>query len=267
MQAGFENSAPDHSPHSALIKRQIVMAQGHVFTGTSGWSYDHWSGSFYPDGLPHKDWLVYYARHLHSLEINNSFYHLPDKKVLQQWYETVPDNFVFTAKASRYITHMKKLKDPKTSVAAFFDRISVLDDKLGPIIFQLPPHWGFNPQRLEEFLCILSTDYRYAFEFRDHSWHNSQTLDLLKKYNAAFCIYELDGFLSERDVTTDFVYVRLHGPNGAYQGCYDSRTLAGWAGAFSTWSAQGRDIYCYFDNDEEGYAARNALTLQSMLEK
>ncbi|MDT8405301.1 DUF72 domain-containing protein [Sulfuriflexus sp.] len=158
------------------------MAHGHILAGTSGWSYDHWLGTFYPEGIPHKQWLAYYAGHFRSVEINNTFYHLPDKKVLQQWYDIVPDDFVFTAKASRYITHMKKLKDPQTSVAAFFERVSVLEDKLGPIIFQLPPHWRFNPQRLEEFLRVLSADYQYAFEFRDHSWHTSQTLDLLKKW-------------------------------------------------------------------------------------
>ncbi len=243
------------------------MTHHNILIGTSGWSYDHWQGPFYPENLPHEAWLKYYAGHFLSVEINNSFYRLPDKKTLQHWHDSVPADFVFTAKASRYITHMKKLKDPLESISAFFERISVLEDKLGPVLFQLPPHWGFNPQRLAAFLEALSSEFRYAFEFRDHSWLTEQTYELLSRYGAAFCIYELDRFLSPKKLTTDFVYVRLHGPNGPYQGSYDTRTLSGWAGAFSTWSAQNHTIYCYFDNDQAGYAAHNAQHLQSMLLK
>ncbi len=243
------------------------MRDSDILIGTSGWSYDHWQSRFYPRELAHKDRLKYYIKHFSTVEINSSFYHLPDKKTLQDWYETVPDNFIFAAKASRYITHMKKLKDPKNSLTAFFDHISVLDDKLGPILFQLPPHWNFNVERLSEFLDMLSNDYRYVFEFRDQSWHNQEVYDLLTKHNVAFCIYELEGFLSPKKITTDFVYVRLHGPNGAYQGNYDVPTLSGWAGAFFTWLSQDRKVYCYFDNDEAGYAAQNALKLNEILHK
>lgn len=186
---------------------------------------------------------------------------------MQVWYEIVPEYFIFTVKASRYITHMKKLKEPQKSLSVFFDHISVLNDKLGPILFQLPPHWNFNIERLSDFLDMLSDDYRYVFEFRDHSWHNPEVYDLLSKHNTAFCIYELEGFLSLKKITSDFVYVRLHGPDGAYQGNYDIPTLSGWAGAFSAWSSKGREVYCYFDNDEAGYAAQNALKLNEMLHK
>jgi len=209
--------------------------------------------------------LGYYAERFRSVEINNSFYHLPEKATLRHWRDTVPADFVFTAKASRYITHMKKLKDPEDSIDRFFNRVTSLGDKLGPILFQLPPRWRFNRERLEAFLGALSTDFRYAFEFRDHSWLNAETYELLSRYNAAFCIYDFDGFLSPRETTADFVYIRLHGPDGAYQGSYDTSTLSGWAGALSAWSSQGRDVHCYFDNDQAGYAARNALQLQSML--
>jgi uncharacterized protein YecE (DUF72 family) len=243
----------------------VTKAHGRTHIGTSGWSYNHWQGPFYPEELPHDSWLQYYTEHFQSVEINNSFYHLPAEKTLAQWRDNVPKGFVFAAKASRYITHMKKLNDPKKSVATFLKRIAVLEDKLGPVLFQLPPHWHFNAERLAAFLEALSGEFRYTFEFRDHSWLNNETYDLLSLHNAAFCIYELDGFLSPKEVTADFVYVRLHGPGAAYQGNYDSRTLSGWAGAFSTWSAQGRNIYCYFDNDQAGYAAQNALSLQNML--
>lgn len=244
----------------------MAKARGDVLIGTSGWSYDHWQGPFYPKELPPRERLKYYAERIASTEINNSFYQLPDKKTLQAWHDTVPADFVFTAKGSRYITHMKKLKDPEKSVSGFLERIGILEDKLGPILLQLPPRWRFNGKRLAAFLAQLSGEFRYAFEFRDPSWLNEETYAMLAEHKAAFCIYDLDGFLSPREVTADVVYVRLHGPDGPYQGSYDSRTLSGWAGAFSTWSAQGRDVYCYFDNDQAGYAAQNALRLQSMLQ-
>lgn len=242
------------------------MARGAIFIGTSGWSYDHWQGPFYPQNLPHGDWLAYYALHFRSVEINNSFYRLPDQKTLLQWQDGVPPDFIFTVKASRFITHMKKLNDPEKSTAVFLERLSALGDKLGPILFQLPPHWHFNPERLAVFLGKLSSNFRYVFEFRDHSWHNVQTYQLLSKYKAAFCLFDLNDFLSPMEITADFVYVRLHGPNGAYQGSYSHHRLSDLANAFSLWSAQGHTVYCYFNNDQNGYAAQNALTLQSMLQ-
>ena len=233
--------------------------------GTSGWSYDHWSGPFYPHGLPAGERLGYYARHLDSAEVNSSFYHLPSAASLKTWRETVPPGFCFAVKASRYITHMKKLKDPAQGLGTFLGRIALLEDRLGPVLFQLPPRWHFNGERLEQFLAALSREHRYAFELRDRSWLNDRTLELLGRFGAAFCIYELDGFLSPRETTADFVYVRLHGPDGAYRGSYDRQTLAGWVGAFSAWKAKGLDVYCYFDNDEAGYAVANALALRDLV--
>ncbi len=204
-------------------------------------------------------------QHFQTVEINSSFYRLPQKQTLEKWHEAAPDSFVFTAKASRYITHMKKLKDPQESVATFLERICILGDKLGPILFQLPPRWHFNKARLAELLDALSDEFRYAFEFRDHSWLNEQTYSLLSQHKAAFCIYELDGFLSPKEITADFIYMRLHGPNGAYQCSYNAQALASWAGIFSAWASQGHTVYCYFDNDEAGYATQNAERLKDML--
>lgn len=241
-------------------------AKPHFHIGTSGWSYAHWKGPFYPDDIKEKEMLGYYCRHFQSVEINNSFYNLPHQTTLENWRDTAPDGFVFAVKASRYITHMKKLKEPWQSLDTLLERISVLGDKLGPILFQLPPNWHYNHERLSRFLAGLSGEFRYVFEFRDHSWLNEQCYELLSRHAAALCLYDLDGFASPHVVTTDLAYVRLHGPGGPYQGSYDTQTLAGWAGAFSAWSAQGRSIYCYFDNDEAGYAALNAQALQEMLE-
>jgi uncharacterized protein YecE (DUF72 family) len=237
-----------------------------IHIGTSGWTYPHWRGPFYPEDLPDDQRLRFYAEHLTSVEINNSFYHLPEKSTLVRWRDSTPADFVFTAKASRYITHMKKLKDPQASVHRFMERIADLGDKLGPILFQLPPRWRLNIERLARFLEALDSDQRYAFEFRDPSWFDDRVYALLEHHRCAFCIYELAGMPSPKELTADFVYVRLHGPGEAYQGSYDTRTLAGWAGAFSSWRSVGREVYCYFDNDEAGYAAGNALQLARMLE-
>lgn len=242
-----------------------MTATGKIHLGTSGWSYPHWKGSFYPEDLPDSKLLGYYCRQFRSVEINSSFYHLPAKHVLERWRDTTPDDFRFAAKASRYITHRKKLKDPEQSVARFFERMPILGDKLGPILFQLPPRWRYNAERLEGLLQILDPACRYAFEFRDPSWINDDCQAILERHRAAFCIYELAGYRSPLQVTADFVYLRLHGPEGAYQGSYDGRTLAAWARRIGDWRKRGLDVYCYFDNDAAGYAVLNARNLQARL--
>ena len=238
---------------------------GSIHIGTSGWHYGHWRGPFYPDDLGPEGFLEFYAARFQTVEINNSFYHLPTESALSTWRDTVPPDFIFAVKGSRFITHMKKLLDPERSLAPFLARVILLNDKLGPILFQLPPRWRFNPDRLAAFLTALPGTCRYTLELRDVSWINDRTLDLLAQHNVAFCIYELDGYLSPQETTADFVYIRLHGPNGPYQGRYGTRTLAGWAGAISAWSRQGREVFCYFDNDESGFAPQNALELQELL--
>ena len=145
-------------------------------------------------------------------------------------------------------------------------RVEILEQKLGPILFQLPPHWKVNPERLKAFLKVLPEGFRYAFEFRDSSWFDQRVIDALADQGAAFCIYHLNQRISPKEVTADFVYVRLHGPDGAYQGQYELSELSGWAGAFSTWARASKEIYCYFDNDERGYAAQDALRLKEMVE-
>ena len=244
--------------------------QARLHIGTSGWSYDHWTGPFYPPGLPARERLAYYARRLASAEINASFYRLPSPQTLEGWQRSVPDGFVFAVKASRYITHLKKLKDPREGLDRLLDRMSLLGDRLGPVLFQLPPHWHFDQGRLGQFLAELPSSgapaMRFVLELRDRTWLNDEALDLLERARAAFCIYELDGFLSPRSVTADFVYVRLHGPDGPYRGSYDHVALSAWAARCAAWLREGLDVYCYFDNDEAGYAASNALALRRMLE-
>jgi uncharacterized protein YecE (DUF72 family) len=236
-----------------------------IYIGTSGWHYKHWRRRFYPEDLHYNHFLDYYARQFHTAEINNSFYKMPEEGTFIKWKETTPENFIFTAKASRYITHMKKLKDAEKPVNNFLEKLSVLGDKLGPVLFQLPPKWKVNAERLKTFIDSITDKYRYAFEFRDPSWFNDEIYAELSAKNAAFCIYNLEGIQSPLSVTADFIYIRLHGPDGAYQGSYDDKALSDWAKNISDWNEQGKDIFCYFDNDEKGFAPQNALKLKSML--
>jgi uncharacterized protein YecE (DUF72 family) len=247
-------------------QREMNSAGSGCHIGTSGWSYQHWRKRFYPEELPSSRWLGYYADRFSSVEINSSFYRLPSEDTLAGWRDAVPDGFIFAVKASRYITHMKKLKEPKESLSPFLERLEVLGAHRGPLLFQLPPRWGLNPGRLEGFLEALPSGLPCAFEFRDPSWFHPATYEALGRHGAAFCVYEMAGVRSPKEVTADFVYVRLHGPGDAYQGSYATPALAAWAGAFSTWNRQGKSVYCYFDNDQNAYAAGNALELSRMVE-
>ncbi len=239
----------------------MARRSGRILIGTSGWSYPHWRGPFYPRDVSHQPQLAFYAKHFESVEINSTFYRLPERKALRAWHDAVPGNFVFAVKASRFITHMKKLKTPAAALGSFFRRIDTLGDKLGPVLFQLPPRWRCNRERLVSFLSSLSRDFRYAFEFRDPSWLTPEIYDLLARQDAALCIYELAGYRSPSVITSKLVYIRLHGPEGPYQGCYNRRALASWARKIRAWSAEGRSVCCYFDNDQLGYAALNASDL------
>lgn len=242
-----------------------IMAKGkksgHICIGTSGWSYPHWRGAFYPEDMPEAQMFDYYTGRFNTVEINNSFYQLPSVGTLAAWRKAAPDGFLFSMKASRYITHMKKLKDPKSSVKKFFATVDKLGSRLGPILFQLPPKWKPNMDRLGEFLEALPARHRYAFEFRDSRWFDDEVFDILVQHNAAFCIYHLAGFETPHHVTADFAYVRLHGPDDAYEGSYCNKTLKQWADSINSWASDGLDVYCYFDNDEAGHAPLNAQTL------
>ena len=236
------------------------------YVGTSGWHYPHWRGPFYPPALPANAWLDYYARHFATVEINSSFYRRPSQATARVWRNATPTGFTFAIKASRTITHMKKLRAPRTSLRAFLAVTQALGNKCGPLLFQLPPRWRCNPERLAAFLQALPGNRECAFELRDPSWHNPEVYALLRRYNAAFCMYELGGFESPQIVTADFAYIRLHGPAAyAYGGSYSDSALETWANRIRGWKKLRR-VYVYFDNDEAGYAACNALMLRALLE-
>ncbi len=233
--------------------------------GTSGWHYRHWVGNFYPEKHKPAHMLAWYIQHFDTVELNNSFYRLPNVSALEAWRDSTPPDFCFALKGSRFITHNKKLKDPENALDNLLPRAEVLGKKLGPILFQLPPSWKKNLDRLEEFLTALPRRHRYAFEFREPSWLVADLYALLRRFNAAFCIYELAGYHSPIEVTADWVYVRLHGPGEKkYQGSYPEATLREWATKIRYWS-HTCDVFVYFDNDQAGYAAANALTLKSLV--
>jgi uncharacterized protein YecE (DUF72 family) len=197
--------------------------------------------------------------------LNSTFYRLPLETGLDNWRESTPRNFCFAAKGSRFITHMKKLADPELAISRYFERVDRLGKKLGPIVFQLPPWWEANPERLEAFLEALPPRHRYAFELRNPTWHTPEILRLLRRHNAAFCIFEIAGFHSSCEITADFTYIRLHGPGGAYQGSYPRETLLQWADRLRAWARDLRAIHIYFDNDQAAYAVENALELKRMV--
>lgn len=233
--------------------------------GTSGWHYKHWKGTFYPAELPASKWLGFYVRHFDAVEINNSFYRLPRPEMLAAWRDATPRGFCFAAKASRFLTHNKKLKEPENALQNFLPRIETLGKKLGPVLFQLPPSWRCNIERLGEFLAALPRAHRYAFEFREQSWICDANLELLRRHNAAFCIYEIAGYHAPLEITADWTYVRLHGPGGKYQGSYSDAKLREWAAQVARWTKKLRAIHVYFDNDQAGYAAQNALRLKEFV--
>jgi uncharacterized protein YecE (DUF72 family) len=236
-----------------------------IHIGTSGFHYKHWKGPFYPRNMPASAMLNFYVQHFDTLELNNSFYRLPTVSAFEAWRDATPDNFVFAVKASRFITHNKKLKDPENAVDNLLPRAAHLGAKLGPVLFQLPPKWRVNPERLRNLLQILPRDVRYAFEFRELSWVTPEIDSLLREFNAAFCIYELAGYQSPLSITADFTYVRLHGPEaGKYQGSYSEQQLSQWARQIESWATRLKTIYFYFDNDQAGYAPTNALRLREM---
>lgn len=235
-----------------------------VHIGTSGWSYAHW-GNFYED-LPAKKWLSHYATYFSTVEINSSFYHLPTEKSGKNWYASTPKGFIFSVKASRYITHVKRLNESKESVDQFLQAIEPLKEKLGPILFLLSPSYKLNYGRLEEFVKQLPNGYLYTFEFRNASWFTKEIYALLKKHKIALCISDLGGKLTPIEVTAPFVYVRLHGPQKAYSGRYSSAKLRGWAKRVEEWRAKKLKCYIYFDNDEKGFAVEDAAKLIELID-
>ena len=235
--------------------------------GCSGWQYQHWRGVFYPAGLPQSAWLEYYAERFDTVEINNTFYRLPEASAFREWRRRAPARFTYAVKASRFLTHMKKLKDPEEPIARFFGRARELGPAFGPVLFQLPPRWPVNIDRLNAFLQALPRRRRLAIEFRDASWYSPAVFALLKKYRVALCLHDMPGSASERRVTGPFVYVRFHGSHSLqkYSGTYSDAALDGWAEWLAGCLKSGRPVYAYFNNDVGGHAPKDAVRLRDRI--
>ncbi|MGV3762222.1 DUF72 domain-containing protein [Parapedobacter sp.] len=241
------------------------MATGNIYIGTSGWHYNHWKKNFYPENLKQPDWLSYYGETFHTGELNNSFYRTPNATTFEKWKTSVPPAFVFAVKANRFITHSRKLQGAQQFTTDFIQRSSQLDEKLGPILFQLPPYWSVDKEALADFANALPNGHRYVFEFRNQTWYDEEVYEILRANNCAFCIYELAGHLSPLEITADFVYVRLHGPGNKYEGKYTDTNLSEWSKRGRSWQHDDKTVYIYFDNDQHGYAVENAKTLKAMI--
>jgi len=235
------------------------------FIGTSGWHYDDWQGLFYPRYLSKSRWLEFYAQHFHTVELNNSFYRLPSEKAFANWRKGSPEGFIFAVKVSRFITHIKRLKTASEPLRNFLERADLLKDKLGPLLYQLPPNMKRDNERLEAFLSILPRRYRHVFEFRHESWFDDDIFKILKKYNTGFCIFDMPGLTSPAMATADFAYVRFHGSAGLYFSSYSDKELATWAKRIANLSQNPKEVYIYFNNDIAGYAIDNARTSMRLL--
>ncbi len=234
-----------------------------IYIGTSGWNYKHWVRLFYPEELPAREWLGYYCRHFSTVEINNSFYHLPSTETFKKWYKESPDSFIFSVKASRFITHMKKLKGTEEATNNFLTNASYLKEKLGPILFQLPPYWKVNAERLVSFIDLLPKRRKYVFEFRDPSWFNDEVFNVLNSKNVAFCVHDMIRSGCPRVATGSFAYIRFHGTTSKYRGKYSQDQLAEWL-SFIKECQRGSDVYVYFNNDQNCFAVENARELDEM---
>jgi len=230
------------------------------YIGTSGWNYDHWSEVFYPASLPSTGWLKFYAQYFDTVEINFSFYRLPERATFEKWRAETPDGFTFAVKASQYLTHQKKLKDPAEPLERIISRARGLGDKLGPILYQLPPRWKVNVSRLREFLALLPGDIRHVMEFRDPSWLMDEVFDLLSEHSVGYCIMSAPDLPRIMKATAPFAYVRMH--NGGYEteGNYEEPQLEWWSEQVLRF-LKDVDVYVYFNNDYKGFAVRNARRL------
>ena len=236
-----------------------------VWLGTSGYVYRHWrKGVFYPAGLAARDELRYFAERFRTVELNNPFYRLPTAEMFQRWREVTPDQFHFAVKASRYITHIKRLRDVSGELALLLERADHLGPKLGPILFQLPPNQQVDVGRLREFLALLSAGRRWVLEFRHPSWHTREVYQLLSDHAVALCIPVGGGLYPDRVTTAPFTYFRMHrGQEPA--GGFTTEELVSWAAQIRGLRSGGTEVYVYFNNDWGGFAIRDAVKLKELL--
>lgn len=236
-----------------------------VRVGTSGWEYRHWAGRFYPRDVPRDCWLEFYARRFDTVELNNSFYRLPQPGTFTSWARRVPDGFTFAVKASRYLTHTRRLREPEEPLERLWSAARRLGDHLGPVLYQLPPRWRPNPERLAAFLEALPRGHAQAIEVRDRRWYGPRLSVSLEGAGVALCLHDMPGAAPPPERVGPFVYVRFHGSGARYGGRYTSQRLTAWAVRMAAWASSGWSVWAYFNNDIDGHAIRDADRLRSLL--
>lgn len=250
------------------IVRQILMRNRKINIGTSGWSYKHWKGRFYPEKMAPVDYLTYYAAHFRATELNASFYHLPERSTVKHWVEKVPVSFRFCPKISRYITHIKRLKDPAETLPRFFHPFQPMKIIMGPVLVQLPPTLKFEPGVTENFYKILKrryAAYSFAVEVRHETWLSDESINLMRANNIAFVISQSgDVFPYAEAVTANNIYVRFHGPGALFASSYTESMLQDFAAKFRLWAAKGHHVWAFFNNDIGLHAIHNAERLKEL---
>jgi uncharacterized protein YecE (DUF72 family) len=245
-----------------------MATTGRVRVGCSGWNYQSWRGRFYPRALTASRWLEYYARHFDTVEINNTFYRLPERSTFVGWRARMPATFLAAVKASRFLTHMKRLRDPEEPLDRLFTRASALGPKLGPVLYQLPGHFRCDVPRLETFLkalprAVRSRRIQHVMEFRHPSWYVPEVFRLLERRRVSLCLHDKTGSPLREPFIGPFAYVRFHGTSGDYHGSYSAHQLGQWAGRLADYAHSGRPVYAYFNNDPNAVAVDNAQTLRA----
>ena len=239
-----------------------------VYIGTSGWSYASWRGPFFPREVAVKDHLAFYATQFLTTELNGVFYRTPSLEAVRGWRDQTPPDFIFAWKASKFITHWKRLSDnSRNSLALIEERLKILGSKAGPVLFQLPARFECDADRLQDFLKLLPRRRRYAFEFRHASWYCKDVFALLKTHDIALCISDHRDAPAPWLATARHVYVRGHGPVGAYKDHYSDTALKDWCRQIAAWRRQRREVFVYFDNDQKSAAPADALRLRGLLSR
>lgn len=245
--------------------REAWAGDAPLRVGTSGWAYRYWLGRFYPRDVRSDALLPFFARRFAAVEVNSTYYQLPEARTFEAWRDAVPDGFQFSVKAPGVITHEKRLKGVEQETAEFLERAGPLRDRLGVLQFQLPPGFRAGLRQLEEFLALLPEPHQCAFELRHGSWHERDVRSLLQRHGAAWVVHDFGRRGSPLWITTDWVYLRLHGPSGRYSGAHPVETMFSWAQQAPEWLREGRRVWVFFNNDERGHAVRDALALREAL--
>lgn len=235
-----------------------------AWIGTSGFEYDEWRESFYGDAIPRSRWLEAYAEEFDTVELNGTFYRLPKPTTFEGWAQRTPTGFRFSVKASRYLTHLRRLREPAEPLDRLWTRARHLGDKLGPVLYQLPPRWRPNVERLEQFVGAVPDGPPQVVELRDRRWYRPEVFGVLDDAGIALCVHDMAGSEPPPRPAGPFVYVRFHGAGQRYGGRYPSQRLTAWADRIARWTDAGLTVWAYFNNDIGGHAPRDADRLRRL---